>query len=134
LDMVTAIVVLGIVTIAYTFLGGMRAVVWTDLVQLVVYLAGAALAFGILIGGIEGGLAGFLDRAGEAGKLHAIDAGRVPPLGFLVDFANPYQLWAGVIGGAVLSVASHGVDQLMVQRYLCARSQRHAAVALGLSG
>jgi len=134
LDMVTAIVVLGIVTIAYTFLGGMRAVVWTDLVQLVVYLAGAALAFGILIGGIEGGLAGFLDRAGEAGKLHAIDTGHVPPLGFLVDFANPYQLWAGVIGGAVLSVASHGVDQLMVQRYLCARSQRHAAVALGLSG
>jgi SSS family transporter len=121
-----AVVTLGVVTIVYTFLGGMRAVLWTDLIQFVVYVGGAILAFWILVGKIDGGFAGFVTAAGEAGKLRAFD------FGFAVD--APYQLWAGVIGGAVLSIASHGVDQLMVQRYLCARSQRQAAWALGLSG
>lgn len=126
LDMELAIVVLGAVTVLYTFLGGMRAVLWTDLVQFVVYVGGAALAFTVLLDRIDGGLDGFLTAADEAGKLRMFDFG--------FDISAPYQFWAGLIGGAVLSIASHGVDQLMVQRYLCARSQREAATALGLSG
>lgn len=126
IDMVYAIVVLGIVTIVYTFLGGMRAVVWTDFVQFVVYVAGAILAFVMLLDVIPGGWDGFVKAASESDKLRAFDFG--------FDITVAYQFWAGLIGGAVLSVATHGVDQLMVQRYLCARSQGQAATALGLSG
>jgi SSS family transporter len=121
-----AIVVIGAATIVYTFLGGMRAVLWTDLIQFFVYVAGAGIAFAVLMTKIDGGFGGFVEAGSAAGKFHVWE------LGF--DLTSPYILWAGLIGGGVLSVASHGVDQMMVQRYLCARSQRQAGLALGMSG
>ncbi len=121
-----AVVVVGVATVAYTALGGIRAVVWTDAVQFFVYMLGAAIAFVVLGQGLDGGLwAAFSgDDAAERLRVFVLEW----------DLSSPYTLWAGLIGGAVLSIGSHGVDQLIVQRYLCARSQRDAQKALFWSG
>lgn len=121
-----AIVVVSTVTIVYTYLGGMKAVIWTDLVQFVIKIAGAALAGGFVLALLPGGWGGFAAAGAAAGKFKVID------LGF--DPTSDANLWAGVIGGAFFSMASHGADQLMVQRYLCARSLAQARLALVLSG
>lgn len=121
-----SILVLGTVTILYTYLGGMEAVIWTDLVQFIIYLAGAILAFILLIKMLPHGWTQLIDMTSQAGKLQVFD----------FDFApnKVRTLWAGLIGGAFVSMASHGADQNMVQRYLCARSLGQAQLALVLSG
>jgi len=121
-----AIVIVGAATVVYTFFGGMKAVVWTDVAQFVVYIMGALLAFAILVMRLPGGLTQLLTLASAQGKLRIIDPS--------FDLTNPYVLTAGLIGGLFLTIGSHGADQLMVQRYLCARSQRDAGRALSLSG
>lgn len=130
-DMNSAIVILGVATIIYTFVGGIRAVVWTDFIQFVVYMVGAGVALWILLGGLEGGWSAVEAAAAPVGP-DGVDKLRVFDWGF--DVTVSYQFWVGLIGGAVFAVGTHGVDQLMVQRYLCARSQKQAALALGLSG
>ncbi len=134
IDLVLAIVFLGMATIAYTFLGGMRAVVWTDCIQFLVYMVGAAIAFGVILDKVPGGWSG----VAEIARSH-VDAAGLPHdklRVFALDFAwdNAYVLWAGLIGGALITFATHGVDQMFVQRYLCARSQKQAGLALALSG
>jgi SSS family transporter len=121
-----AVVALGLATALYTFAGGMRAVLWADLLQFGVYVAGGLVALQQLGAGTPGGWERILDDAAGAGRLRIID-----PRWTLDD---PYVLAAGVIGGAFLTLGSHGVDQLMVQRYLCARGPREAGRALGVSG
>lgn len=121
-----AILLVGVVTIVYTYLGGMKAVIWTDLIQFVIKIAGAALAGVFVLRLLPGGWDQFVAEGSAAGKFKLIELG--------LDPASPYNLWAGVIGGAVFSMASHGADQLMVQRYLCARSLAEARLALVLSG
>src|SRR5262245_3172567 len=103
-----AVVLVGVVTIVYTYLGGMKAVLWTDLVQFVIKIAGAALAVIFVLKILPGGW-DELVRIGESrGKFRLID---LDP-----SRVKAYTLWAGVFGGAVFSMASHGADQLMVQR------------------
>ncbi len=125
-SMEVAIGVVGAVTIVYTYLGGMKAVIWTDLIQFVIKIAGAALAFVFVLRLLPGGWDQFLTEGEQAGKFTLINATWDAPVA--------YTLWAGLIGGAVFSMASHGADQLMVQRYLCAKSLRAARLALVLSG
>jgi solute:Na+ symporter, SSS family len=122
----SAILVIGVVTIIYTYLGGMKAVIWTDLVQFLIKIAGAVLAGVFVLRLLPGGWDAFVAGGEAADKFKLIE------LGF--DPTNAYNLWAGVIGGAIFSMASHGADQLMVQRYLCAKSLSHARLALVLSG
>ncbi|MDP6679024.1 MAG: sodium/solute symporter [Verrucomicrobiota bacterium] len=129
IDMNTAIIALGIATIIYTFAGGIRAVIWTDFIQFVVYMVGAAIAFWILLGSIEGGWGRVADLARAAA-----DGDKLRIFHFDFDLTVNYLFWAGLIGGGVLAIGTHGVDQLMVQRYLSARSQGEAALALRLSG
>ncbi|MEM7585770.1 MAG: sodium:solute symporter [Acidobacteriota bacterium] len=117
---------IGVTTIVYTFFGGMRAVVWTDLVQFTVYMLGGGIAFALILNRLPGGWSQMLEVGEAAGRLRVFD------LGF--DLSNPYGLWAGLIGGIFVSFGSHGVDQLMVQRYLGARNLADARRALGLSG
>jgi SSS family solute:Na+ symporter len=125
---VPAILVVGVVTIVYTYLGGMKAVIWTDLIQFVIKIAGAALAGVFVLRALPGGWDQFVAEGEAAGRFKlfftesAFDPGRA------------YNLWAGLIGGAVLTMATHGADQLMVQRYLCAKSLGQARLALVLSG
>ena len=110
---------MGVVTIVYTYLGGMKAVIWTDLIQFVIKIAGAALAgVFVLQAARPAGGTQFLAEGAAAGQVQADRHSRSTR-------RCAFNLWAGVIGGAVFSMASHGADQLMVQRYLCAgRSAR----------
>ena len=121
----TAIVVMGLVTMIYTWFGGFRAVVWTDVLQLSVYLVGGAGALWIAWA-LAGGPGASLALAAHAGKLRLID----PTLGF----THGYTLVGGLLGGALLSCASHGTDHLIVQRLLATRSLRDAQRALVGSG
>jgi solute:Na+ symporter, SSS family len=121
-----SIVVVGVVTVVYTFLGGMKAVIWTDVIQFVIYIVGAIVALLILVNELPGGWSGLLESGRAAGKFRMFR--------FTFDLTEPYTFWAGLIGGMVLNTATHGADQMMVQRYLSARSQRQAAAALIASG
>jgi SSS family transporter len=121
-----AILTVGLTTIVYTYLGGMRAVVWIDVIQFHIYILGALIALSVLVGRLPGGWGELFRAAGAAGKFRVFD--------LALDPRKPLTLWAGLIGGMVLNTATHGADQLMVQRYLSARSQRQAAWALVASG
>lgn len=121
-----AIIGVGVATIVYTVLGGMKAVIWTDVIQFVVYMLGAGCALAILLGKLPGGLTEVLNRGAAAGKFHLLD--------FDFDLTKTYTFWAAILGGMVVNTATHGADQMMVQRYLSARSQRQAAGALVASG
>ncbi len=123
---VVSIIIIGVATIIYTYLGGMKAVIWTDVTQLFIYIIGALVAAYILIERIPGGWNEYVAAGSSAGKFNVFD--------FVFNIANDYTFWAGIIGGAFLTTATHGTDQLMVQRYLCAKSPRQAKVALLTSG
>ncbi|MCP3961599.1 MAG: sodium/solute symporter [bacterium] len=121
-----AVAAIGATTILYTFLGGIRAVLWTDLVQFAVYMAGAAIAFALILERLPGGWEQMMTMGDEAGKLRAFD--------LRLDWAEPYGLWAGLFGGVFVTLGSHGVDQMLVQRYLCARGLSDARRAVWMSG
>lgn len=121
----TSIVVMGVVTMVYTWFGGFKAVVWTDVLQLSVYLAGGVGAL-LVAWHLAGGAGPALELARQAGKLRVIDPA--------IDFTRTYTLFGGLVGGALLSAASHGTDHLIVQRLLATRSLRDARVALVGSG
>jgi solute:Na+ symporter, SSS family len=124
--MPTAILILGALTVVYTYKGGMKAVVWTELVQAGVYVLGGISAVILLGRAVDGGWRSILAAAGAAGKLQALDT--------YVGVDRPHTLLAGLLGGAFLSMASHGADQLIVQRLLSSRSLRDAQRALIGSG
>ena len=124
--LVASIVVVGAVTTAYTRLGGLTAVLWTDLAQLVVYVGGSLFAAVVLLDLIPGGWAEVAEAGSAAGRFRVFD--------FSLDPARSYTFWSGLVGGACLTVATHGTDQLIVQRYLCSRSRAAAGKALLWSG
>jgi SSS family transporter len=121
-----AILILGLLTVVYTFKGGMRAVVWTELVQAGVYLIGGLAAILLLGGAVDGGWTAIVERARGAGKLALID--------WYPGLDRPHTVLAGVVGGAFLAMASHGADQMVVQRLLSSRSLTDARRALIGSG
>jgi SSS family solute:Na+ symporter len=120
------VLLIGTAMIVYTVRGGAAAVIWTDVVQMFVYVAGAGVVFAALAARAEGGLAAALETAAAAGHLRVWD--------FTTDPARVYTFWAGLIGGIALTLATHGTDQYLVQRLLSARSARDASVGLVLSG
>jgi SSS family transporter len=124
--LIVSVLVMGAATIAYTYLGGMTAVIWTDVVQLVIYLVGAVAAAAVLINIIPGGWPEVAATASAAGKFRVFD--------WTWSLTKGYTFWSGIIGGAFLTTATHGTDQLMVQRYLCSRSANEARVSLLTSG
>lgn len=124
--LIPSAIAIGAITMIYTFLGGMRSVVWNDCIQLIIYLAGSIAAAGFLFWQLPNGWSSVSDYIASTGKANWIDT--------RWDLSNPYTLYAGIIGGAFLSLGSHGTDQMMVQRYLSARSERQAAVAILSSG
>jgi solute:Na+ symporter, SSS family len=121
-----AILIVGGITLIYTWLGGMSAVVWTDVAQLFIYLGGAVVAAALLLKGIPGGWNTVATEGSAANKFQILD--------LTASLSRGYTLWAGILGGAFLTTATHGTDQLMVQRYLCSRGPRQAAGALLASG
>jgi SSS family transporter len=121
-----SVVLMGVATIVYTFVGGMKAVVWTDAIQFFIYILGALLAGAIIVDRLPDGWDGLLAYGEATNRLQLFD--------FRFDLTKNYTFWSGLFGGAFFSLGSHGADQLMVQRYLSARSQLQAGRALWLSG
>src|ERR1700736_1265871 len=124
---VWSIVLILLLTLVYTFEGGMTAVIWTDVIQMSLYVTGAVVSFFVILGHIPGGWGHVAAVAGAAGKFTIFDFRFAPTLEF---FSRPYTFWAGVAGGCFLTTASHGTDQLMVQRLLSARDERQSRRAL----
>ena len=120
-----SILAMGLVTLVYTWFGGLKAVVWADVVQLVVYVSGGIAAL-FIAWNLAGGAGAALDLAAAAGKLRIVDP--------TVNLTSTYTLLGGLVGGAMLSAASHGTDHLIVQRLLATRSLRDAQRALIGSG
>jgi SSS family transporter len=121
-----SIAIISALTLLYTFEGGMAAVIWTDVVQMAIYIGGTAIAIATLGTHVGGGWGQIAAVAGAAGKLHWLH--------FAMNLTQTYTFWAGVLGGTFLTMASHGTDQLMVQRLLAARNLRQSQTALLSSG
>lgn len=127
-----SILMISSVTLLYTFLGGIRAVVWMDVIQMFIYIGGAFLAAGIIITRLPHGLSEVIHMAQGAGKLQLFYQGF--DLSFRNFIAQPYTFLTALVGGAVFSIASHGTDQLIVQRLLTTKSLRSSQKALIGSG
>jgi len=129
IDYPLAIVILAGVALAYTYIGGVRGVIWVDAIQMVVYIGGALIAGIVLIAQDPGGWTGLTRLAMEQGKFSIFNPGFGE--GF---WSQPYTLLGGLLGGAFLSMASHGTDQLIIQRVLTTKSLRASQKALIGSG
>jgi SSS family transporter len=130
---IASIAIITLLTLIYTFEGGLAAVIWTDVVQTFIYVGGTLVGLVTILHLVPGGWGSVHDIASSFHKFQVFDTPinlRFPYL----DLAKPYTLWAGIIGGAFLTTASHGTDQLIVQRLLAARNQRQSALALLSSG
>jgi len=127
LDLTVSVILLGLITVVYTLVGGAKSVIWNDSIQFIIYMLGAAAAFTIVVLNMPGGLPSLLQYAGETDKFRLFD--------FDFSLTKPTMtFWSGLVGGAFLTAATHGTDQLMVQRYLSAKNQRDASLSLGFSG
>jgi SSS family transporter len=122
-----SIAIIAVLTMFYTFEGGMRAVIWTDVIQFFLYITGSIAAFFLLLHRIPGGWPEITQVAAASGhKLQVFD--------FAFNLTQSYTFWSGLLGGTFLTMASHGTDQTMVQRLLAARNERDAKKALLVSG
>ena len=121
-----SIAIICALTLVYTLEGGMTAVIWTDVVQMILYLVGTVAGVLTLGHKIPGGWSTIHATAAAAGKLTIFH--------FAFNVTTAYTFWAGVIGGCFLTMASHGTDQLMVQRLLAAKNLRESRIALLSSG
>ena len=118
-----SVVLITALTVFYTFEGGLTAVIWTEVIQMFIYIAGALLSFWMLLQLVPGGWSEVVALANEHGdKLSVFD--------FTFSVTTTYTFWAGILGGMFLTTASHGTDQLMVQRLLAARDERQSRRAL----
>jgi Na+/proline symporter len=123
---IASIAIITALTLIYTFEGGLTAVIWTDVVQTIIYVGGTLVGLFTILHLVPGGWPAIHNLAEGLGKFRVFD--------FSPDFWKPYTFWAGVLGGAFLTTASHGTDQLIVQRLLAARNQRQSVTALLTSG
>jgi solute:Na+ symporter, SSS family len=120
------VIVLGAAMIVYTMRGGVSAVIWTDVVQMFVYIAGAAAVAIALLGRIDGGWNEVVRVGAETARFVVIDTS--------FDVTRAYTIWAGLLGGVALTLSTHGTDQYLVQRLLSAKTQHAASTGLVLSG
>ena len=121
------VVGLGIVTIGYTIFGGVKSVIWNDCIQFVIYMAGAAAILWVIVSRLPDGMSQLVayGQANQKFGLFDFDLGLTK---------GSMTFWSGLVGGMFLTTATHGTDQMMVQRYLAAKSPRGAAWAVMLSG
>ncbi|KAF0140008.1 MAG: Na+/proline symporter [Stygiobacter sp.] len=127
-----AIAIMALVALIYTYTGGVKGVIWVDVIQMFTYLGGAILAGIFLLNLIPGGWGTVVSTASANGKLSIFNLGF--DKGFSGFFSQPYTLIGGLLGGAFLSMASHGTDQLIVQRLLATKNLRESQKAIIGSG
>jgi len=132
IDPVIAIIIIALVALVYTYTGGLKGVIWVDVIQMFVYIGGAALAGIFLLNSMPDGLATVINSAAADNKFSIINFGFDKNI--TEFFSEPYTLFAGLIGGAFLSMASHGTDQLIVQRLLATKDLKSARKAVIGSG
>src|SRR5688500_18532412 len=120
------VIVLGVAMILYTMRGGASAVIWTDVVQMFIYILGAGAVAIALLNRIDGGWTEVVRFGAETGRFVWLDTS--------LDFSLPYTIWAGLLGGVALTLSTHGTDQYLVQRLLSAKSEKAASTGLVLSG
>jgi solute:Na+ symporter, SSS family len=130
---VASIAIITLLTLIYTFEGGLAAVIWTDVVQTFIYVSGTLIGLVTILLLVPGGWESVQAVAQGLHKFQVFDTSVLTHWPYL-NFSKPYTLWAGIIGGAFLTTASHGTDQLIVQRLLAARNQRQSILALLSSG
>jgi solute:Na+ symporter, SSS family len=123
---VGSIILLGLVMIVFTFYGGMEAVIWVEVVQLVIYIGGAIAASVVLLQNIDGGFSNVIALGEQFNKFSVFDFGW--------DMTKTFTFWSGLFGGCFLTMSTHGTDQYLVQRYLCTSKPSSAATALLSSG
>ena len=123
---IASIILIGVAMLVFTYFGGMEAVIWVEVVQLGIYIAGAIAAMVVLINSIDGGFSGANQLAAQFGKFNLFD--------FSLDLTKTFTFWSGLLGGCFLTMSTHGTDQYIVQRYLCTDRPRRAIVALLTSG
>src|SRR5467141_2881661 len=135
---IASIAIIALLTVIYTFEGGLAAVIWTDVVQTFIYVGGTLVGLVTILHLVPGGWGSVEAIASGLHKFQVFDVSifntAVSPHWPHLNLAKPYTLWAGVIGGAIFTTASHGTDQLIVQRLLAARNQRQSVLALVASG
>jgi SSS family transporter len=112
----------GAITAGYTMVGGIKAVIWTDTLQLGIYIGAIVFVLVLISDGVAGGMAGVLQIAGENGRLDFFN--------FTLSLTEPYTFWAGLFGGTVFTIAQFGVDQAEVQRYLTTANIRQSNIAM----
>src|SRR5947207_5681999 len=118
--------IITLLTLIYTFEGGMSAVIWTDVVQMLIYIGGTIIGFATIVHLVPGGWSQLHEIAADAHKFRVFDFDFSP--------AKSYTFWAGIIGGTFLTTSTHGTDQLLVQRLLAARAENQSKLALLSSG
>ncbi|HTD67676.1 MAG TPA: sodium:solute symporter [Candidatus Limnocylindria bacterium] len=121
-------------SLLYTYIGGVKAVIWTDAVQFGLFLIGGLFALCYIPTLVEGGWSGAFAKAAEAGKLHWFNA--FPKEGVRWKdfiFFPPFNIWMGILGGTALVMSTHGAEQLIVQRVLACRNIADGRKALALS-
>ena len=123
---IASIILIGVAMLVFTYFGGMEAVIWVEVVQLGIYIAGAIAAMVVLMNSIDGGFSGASQLAIQFGKFNLFD--------FSLDLTKTYTFWSGLLGGCFLTMSTHGTDQYIVQRYLCTDRPRRAIIALLTSG
>ena len=127
-----AIIIIAMVALLYTFTGGLKGVIWVDAIQMFIYIGGAILAGIYLINNIPGNIGEIFSSAEITSKLSVFNFGFKN--GIAGFFSQPYTLLSGLIGGAFLSMSSHGTDQLIVQRLLAAKDLGESKKALVTTG
>src|SRR6185369_571046 len=129
-----AILLFVLLSLFYTYVGGVKAVIWTDVVQFCLFLVGGAYALFYIPSLVDGGLGAVFSQAAAAGKLHWLNVAPGPGNSLVKFFlGQPFNLWMGVIGGTVLGLSTHGAEQLIVQRVLACKSVADGRKALLLS-
>ncbi|MYL49254.1 sodium/solute symporter [Halobacillus litoralis] len=126
LDVSLMIILMAVIAVSYTVLGGISAVIWTDVIQMFVLWIGAGLSVFIIFQDVPGGWGEIMSTASQTGMLNSID--------FSTDLSVEYSIWAGVIGGFFLHAAYFGTDQSQIQRVLTSKSIRESKLSLVLSG
>lgn len=127
-----AIIIIAVVALLYTFTGGLKGVIWVDAIQMFIYIGGAIIAGIYLINNIPGNIGEIFSSTEISSKLSVFNFGFEN--GIAGFFSQPYTLLSGLIGGAFLSMSSHGTDQLIVQRLLAAKDLGESKKALVTTG
>lgn len=136
INILPAIILFVVLSLIYTYIGGVKAVIWTDAVQFGLFVLGGLFTLFYIPTLFDGGATEVFKLAREGAKLHWLNTNISPDQGWLgwkAVLEDPMNIWMGVIGGTVMVMSSHGAEQLIVQRVLACKTVRDGRKALALS-